>query len=79
MSVFDSVTPKRNLSEPFFGGFSGHTSSGLDSSLESNMVVGGKERETTDIELALQKISPVESPFATAVLQTELRKLREVS
>ena len=79
MSIFDSVTPKKNLSEPFSGGFSGHSSSSLESNLESNIVVGGKERETTDIELALQKISPVESPFATAVLQTELRKLREVS
>ena len=78
MSIFDSVTPKRNLSEPFSGSFSESTGATLGSG-SSSAIIDEKGRNELDIELALQKISPVETPFATAVLQTELRKLKEVT
>lgn len=76
MSIFDSVTPKRNLSEPFSGSFSESTGATLGS---SSAIVDEKGRNILDLEIGLQSVDPIANPYTTSVLQSEIKKLKEVA
>ena len=48
------------------------------SDTKTMMVTEDKRENVADVEMALQSINPSTSPYATAILQTELRKLKGV-